>query len=454
MRTSQPINLRQRAAPLEVAQPKQTESNAPFYLVLFYMMLEFGRPQDIVPGLGYLFLPMLTIIAIGLKLVMSGNVNFSNKQTVLFLPLLGLMVIHGPIAANNYAALMAFKGTVLNFIAYLGLITFVNSLRKMEKLVGLWLGIHVFLAIIGTLKGGHGVGGWLGDENDFCMEMNIVIPFAFFGLFWASSKVKKITYAGLLCLYILTATITLSRGGFLGMAAVGAFCWAQSSRKFLSAFLVFLLIGFILLAAPDKYWDEIVSIRSDQTMSTGTGGERLYTWEVAWDMFLANPIIGVGQGNFPFVFPEYEAGRTFNDRSIAGRAAHSAYFTLLPELGLVGVCIFASMLYLTRRDLVVIYRSYRYRAEGMEPEKINDLKKAYSYANALQASLIGYLVCSIFISTFYYPSFWIVMGFVVALRNMTVRDLANNFKTHSASDSLGRMQILDAVPLNPSESKP
>ena len=423
MRPPQPINLRQRPALLEAIQPKQTGSKAPFYTVLFYILLEFSRPQDVVPGLAILSLPMLTIIVIGLQLVMSGNVNFSNKQTILFLSLLGLMVIHGPIAANNFAAFTEFKGMVLTFIAYLAIVTFVNSFRKMETLVGLWLGIHVFLAIIGTINGGKGVGGWLGDENDFCMEMNMVLPFAFFAFFSASSKLKKIIYLGLLCLYIMTAMLTLSRGGFLGMAAVGAFCWAQSSRKVLSAFLVFLVIGFILLAAPDNYWSEIESMGSDKTMQTGTGAERMYTWEVGWDMFLGNPIIGVGQGNFPVAFAEYEAGRTFQGRSIAWRAAHSAYLTLLPELGLVGVCIFVSMLYLTRRDLVLIWRSYRCSAkEGMELDRINDLKKAFFYANAMQASFIGYLVTSIFISTLYYPSFWIMMGFVVALRNITVRD--------------------------------
>ena len=93
------------------------------------------------------------------------------------------------------------------------------------------------------------------------------------------------------------------------------------------------------------------------------------------------------------------------------------------------------MLYFIRRDLLLIYRSYRNGAkEGMELEGTNDLKKAYFYANAMQASLIAYLVSSIFISTLYYPSFWIMMGFVVALRNLTVTDLANNFKTASAAN--------------------
>jgi hypothetical protein len=32
------------------------------------------------------------------------------------------------------------------------------------------------------------------------------------------------------------------------------------------------------------------------------------------------------------------------------------------------------------------------------------------------------LISSVFISTLYYPSFWIIMAFVVATRNVTVRE--------------------------------
>src|SRR5262249_653013 len=149
----------------------------PFYIVLLYLLLDFGRPQDMFPGLNVLRLAMLTSIVIAFMLFSSGKVNFSNKQTKLFLPLLALMVLHGPIAVNNFEALMSFQVMSLTFVCYLGIITFANSFRKIQILATVWLGIHLNLSIVALLKGGVGVGGWLGDENDVCMELNMALPF-------------------------------------------------------------------------------------------------------------------------------------------------------------------------------------------------------------------------------------------------------------------------------------
>jgi len=434
MPNPQPINITQRAMRIEAVQPSKRESKSPFYIVLLYILLEFGRPQDIIPGLGVLRLSMLTSLAIGFSLLFSGKVNIGNIQTKCFLAILALMVIHGPFAVNNYHALLTFQVMALTFIGYLGIICFVDSISKIRTLACLWLGVHLLLAIIGIIKGGVGVGGFFGDENDVAMELNMVIPFAFFGIFSASNTFKKSTYIGLLCAYIAAVLATLSRGGFIGLSAVGAFCWAQSSRKFLSAILVFLLVAFILVAAPEKYWKEIGSITSDQTMEQGTGGERLYTWGISWEMFLANPIMGVGQGNFQWVFPDYEQGRTFNTKSLGGRAAHSAYFTLLPELGLIGTSLFLGMLYFTRRDLKFVYKLCRLDngKAGKGEQKSDELKKVYFLARAMECSFVGYLVSSIFVSTLYYPSCWIMMAFVVTLRNSALALDSDPLKAASA----------------------
>ena len=54
---------------------------------------------------------------------------------------------------------------------------------------------------------------------------------------------------------------------------------------------------------------------------------------MGWEMFLANPIFGVGQAIFPWTIGEYLGGRTWQTRSLSGRQAHSLYFTLLPGIG-------------------------------------------------------------------------------------------------------------------------
>ncbi|MEO8341758.1 MAG: O-antigen ligase family protein, partial [Nitrospirota bacterium] len=356
-----------------------------------------------------------------LNVLMSGKVDFSRLQTKLWLPLFAVMAIHVPIAVNNYWALITFKNMFLLYCAYLGIVTFVDSLEKMMTLIKMWVGIHGFLAVMGISKGGVGIGSWMGDENDFCMVMNMVVPFGYFLLFSASGIAQKMKYLGLLGLFILAAMASLSRGGFFGLAAVGAYCWYRSPKKLNALIVVVVAVVFMLVLAPEKYWDEISSSTSDETMGTGTGAARLYTWGIGMDMFYANPIIGIGQSNFPWTFDLYESGQTFNDRSFGGRQAHSAWVTLISELGLAGVVIIGAMLVQCYKDLRLVRKRFTPAASrqkhGQTVQAGEDMR-AY-LARAMEGSLIGFIVSGVFISILWYPSLWIMMALVVALRNIS-----------------------------------
>ncbi|MEP6890696.1 MAG: O-antigen ligase family protein, partial [Nitrospirota bacterium] len=351
----------------------------------------------------------------------SGKLDFSRLQTKLWLPLLAVMAIHVPIAVNNFWALITFKNMFLLYCAYLGIITFIDSLEKMTIFIKMWLGIHVFLALMGIAKGGKGIGGWMGDENDFCVVMNMVVPFGYFLLFSASGAWQKMKYLGFLGTFILAAMASLSRGGFFGLASVGAYCWYRSPKKVNALIVVVVAVLFMLVLAPEKYWDEISSATDDQTMSVGTGAARLYTWGIGMDMFYSNPIIGVGQGNFPWAFNLYEHGQTFNERSFAGRAAHSAWVTLISELGLAGVIIIGGMLVQCYRDLKFVRR--KFAAPGSR-QKHGQIVQAGEdirvyLARAMEGSIIGFIVSGIFVSIMWYPALWIMMALVVALRNIS-----------------------------------
>ena len=215
-----------------IGQPRQAqESKAGFYLVLASLLFEFGRPQAFIPGIKLIpFATVLDVLLI-LNVVMSGKLDLSRLQTKLWIPLFVVMAIHVPIARNNYWALMTFKDMLLIFGLYLGIVTYVNSLEKMLTLMKAWLGILGFLAVMGIANGGHGIGGWMGDENDFCMVMNMAVPFGYFLLFSATGIVQKMKYLGFLGTFILAAMASLSRGGFFGLASVGAYCWYRSPKK-------------------------------------------------------------------------------------------------------------------------------------------------------------------------------------------------------------------------------
>ncbi len=415
------------------------ESRIPLSLLLFYLLLEYGRPQDQVPFLSSLHIPAVTVVLLLLSVLFSGKFRLKGIQTILFLGLLGLMVIHGPIAVNNYWALMIFITTAINFIVFLSLTLFVDNEEKYEKLIRVWLSIHVFLALVGLLKGtGRGIGGFLGDENDFCMTMNMIIPFPFF-LAMSEGGKKRIFYLVLTGMFLFVIIMTQSRGGFVGLMATCIYCWLRTKKKVLTALVGILLAGFFVLVAPSSYWSEVRSIH-EEGASKGTGAERVYTWGIGWHMFLDNPVMGVGQGNFPWVFKKYEyevtrSNEPYHGRSVAGRMAHSIYFTMLPELGLIGTMLFLGMVVGNIKDLNYIKKT---TIQNTKQKGDKFKSKCYPLALALEGSMIGFLVSGAFISILYYPNFWFSMGFIVSLKNIVMNNLNESTTSTDKRDTESR----------------
>ena len=212
----------------------------------------------------------------------------------------------------------------------------------------------------------------------------------------------------------------------MGLAAVGVYCWYRSPKKLNAVIVLAVAVVFMVILAPPTYWDEISSSTSDETMGAqGTGGARLYTWGIGMDMFYANPIIGIGQSNFPWTFGTYEASQGFNDRSFSGRQAHSAWVTLISELGLAGIVIIGAMLLRCYKDLKIVRTRFTpvtsKQKHGQTVQAGEDMR-AY-LARAMEGSLIGFIVSGVFISILWYPSLWIMMALIVALRNISETQL-------------------------------
>ena len=201
--------------------------------------------------------------------------------------------------------------------------------------------------------------------------------------------------------------------------------------------MFFTLVGFLglflFLVAPSHYWEEMGTIGAEATKKSdkydveqGTGAQRLYAWKLGWGMFKENPILGVGQGNYPWnvVDQEQKMGVQWQERSLGGRVAHSLYFTLLPELGLVGFALFFMMVFYIWKDL----KDVRKNIHAGKKQLIGTGKNIYYYTLAIEAGAIGFLFSSVFISTLYYPNFWILTAIMLALRNivMNSRDLLNS----------------------------
>jgi probable O-glycosylation ligase (exosortase A-associated) len=429
--------LTRRSAPW-VAAPG---GRGPFAFVILYLVLEYGRPQEIVPGLAALHLPGVVTAVLALLICTSRRLSLADRETKLFIALLVLMTVHIPFALNNYWAFHTARAMLMTFAAYLGVITFVDTLPRFKLVVGIWLAIHAYLSILGiqgaananmcacggSATGSVGVGGFLGDENEFAMALNMVIPFAFF-LFLAERRpTRRVLYIALAALFAFTSVLTFSRAGFLGLLAVGGYCLVRSRKKLLSLMLVVLLATLIVALAPDTYWGEIASIQ--EGTHDPNAEDRIYEWKIGGRMFAANPLIGVGQGNFPFEFRTYEIASGFQDgfrgRSRAGRSSHSLYVDLLSELGLVGAALWGTMLWCCRGNGRSLRQALTFRgnawtrsATARQESSAGDIDRVFYLSLAIEASLVAYLVGGLFNSVLYYPNFWLLMAFLIALKKI------------------------------------
>lgn len=374
-----------------------------FRFTMLFLLVEYARPQDLIPGLSLIrpaMLVMLVLIFFLFKhraLLVRGSKQV--RMICYFIALLGAYI---PFARNNYYAYATFT-SMLKFMPFiLSLLVCVNSIERLKTFMKFYAGLMAYVAIYALLHRGVGSGNYFADENDLSLYLNMVIPFCYF-LFALEEKKTKLFYAATLLIGVLTVVVSFSRGGFVGLVLMFFIVWLTSPRKMVSVVVILVLGLGVYLYAGDKYIQEMGTV-TDTKESTASA--RLKSWASAWDMFLDNPL-GVGGNNFQVRFPEYQGDRF--RRGMWGRVAHSLWFTLIPELGVIGIVIYFRLLFYNLKDV------FSLRTRKSNKQELSDAER---YLNAMSiaflASLVGYFASASFISVLYYPHYWYLTAIIVA----------------------------------------
>lgn len=226
---------------------------------------------------------------------------------------------------------------------------------------------------------------------------------------------------GILVVSVLALILTLSRGGFLGLAATGATLIVLSWRRlfkwknFIPIILIIAaaalgVIGFLNFSgnfSPDKFWQQATEYK------TGTSVDERYDAygeaEKLWD---ENIYFGVGIGNFgprvapsAYVMPK-EGWAIVNNETLE----------ILAETGILGLAAIAGLF------LLVIWRAIAglVRARRIADEKTRVYLMAVS--GGFLAVLIGILVQYQTFSTLYILHVWFVVGMMEAVRAVIDRE--------------------------------
>ncbi len=377
-----------------------------FFFTMLYLVVDYVRPQDIMPALNYIKPGMLMIIILTAFLVFQGNLHQTNfKQTRMIWLFILLLALYVPFAANNYYAYFTMKVMLLFMPFILSAIICINSMDRLRTTILILISIMIYIALYGLWHKGVGSGGYFRDENDLSLFINMWLPFCVCLFITEKDRKKKIFYAAGFILGLASVIVSFSRGGFVGLLAMIAVLWFFTPRKLLGLSMITIIVLLMFIFVGQTYWKEMSTVTD---IHEGTATARLLSWKAAWNMFLDNPF-GVGGNNFQIRFPEYQ-GYGFS-RVMWGRVAHSLWLTLISETGILGIIIYLMILYYNLKD---IFYLKRINQGSTDPES----RYLYFFSLALLASLAGFFASATFISVLYYPHYWYLCAIIIAVVNI------------------------------------
>ncbi len=375
-----------------------------YYLVIFYLLIDFARIQDIIP---FPFRPgLFVIISMSIFVVFHNLYFFKDKQIKLIWLFFLLLSLYIPFCTNTFKAYTTAKAILMYMPYILSVIYCIDSIERLKKFMTVQVLIMIYVAISGLLNKGIGTGGYFSDENDLSLYINLMLPTCYFLFFFARKKLEKLMYGAGVIFGLASVILSFSRGGFVGLVAIAFVIWLFSPKKMMSLTVLVVLSVLIFLISGDSYLVEMSTV-TDTRESTAQW--RLMAWASGWRMFIDNPL-GVGGSNFPYRFPEYQPEGL--SRLMGGRPAHSLWFTLFPEVGIFGTLLYFILMFRNYKDLKMV--SVLLRSEQSDKRYLGFL------AIATIAGFAGFFTSGTFLSVLYYPYFWYMTALVVVIRRITL----------------------------------
>jgi len=368
------------------------------------------------------YLLFIVFISGSLKYI---NEVFKNKK-VLWLLLYGTIALVSVLLSKNVGQSMRFVITLwLSIILYFVLIMMIRDIKTLN-LSTLALLTGAVISILSPLVLGFGdvvsggvltrYGGLWGDQNEFASVLIVLIPISIAMFYLARKRIHKLLYASFAVLIFIGFVLTYSRGGFLAffvMAVYGLFKLIRGKNR---GRVLAIAIPCLIIASAVFYFtfaDKFISrmetlsvLESREAVRTESSLNKRYYYyfELAPELFLENPILGVGF-------------RDFVSHNIYKQIAHNTYLEVLTGTGLAGFIPFMLILFFTWKEL---------RAIGKINPRDENSRYIKIYANALELGFIAYLVAGCFISVDIDKILWLCVTLSAILVNITRMLYVNN----------------------------
>lgn len=402
----------------------------PFVGLLLFSLLAYMRLQDLTWGFAreirwsfYVAIVMFAgfLASTRERRFMSNDVRNAIMILMVLLVAASILAAGGGIWARDVDMFVEYVKIVSIALFTTGMVHSRDRLRLMIWTIALSFGFFGFKSgIVGILTAGQlqileGPGGMLQDNNDFALALGMGAP-----MLWhiASSErnptVRRLFFM-LTPLTVITIGLTHSRGGFLAlMAGFSLLVWRSRNRV---AGLI--VAGFLALATtlilPAAVGERLSTIREFEQDPSAMA--RFRAWQTALEMVRENPLLGVGYARFQQNYMFYSP-LAREDPSLVGRAhvAHNSYLQIWAECGTPTLLLYLTLILISFVDLSRIRRQAqrRYHASWI-----------LSYANMFEASLLVFVVGSMFLNRAQFDLFYHLVALIAAFGVIARREMGD-----------------------------
>jgi O-antigen ligase len=369
---------------------KETLTGAFFWLSAFYFVY-CARPEDWIPGLGYIPLAKITGFLALVWLVF--NVGKA-KRGFRDLPKEGhyLLAMIGLLFVSALFSPVWRGGALLNALNFskvyiVWLVTFlaVNDFSRLRRLIFIQTASVALICVVSIAKG-HSqprldgvLGGIYSNPNDLAFAIVLSLPFALAFLMATPSALRKVVWLFSMLCMLVAVFLTASRGGFITLVVAGAVClwhFGVKGRRFYLVVAAALLGSVLMLTAGRTVVSRFFAISGDvETQSDskayGSFEQRKFLMLKAIEGIEHYPIFGVGARNFEVY-------------STVWREVHMTYLQIAVEGGIPAAILYVLFFSRGFRNL----RRLR-RKRDMDPSVV-------LFIGALHSSLVGFVVGALF----------------------------------------------------------
>lgn len=238
--------------------------------------------------------------------------------------------------------------------------TLIEDRRDIERIMGAFLAVAVVLALIAIAQRPFGIWMWrtiliqsdgysyrsnatFADPNHLARYFSICIALAA-GLILATGPRRLTVYLAVptMALGLFAILMTASRSGwgmmlFCGAIVVFAAPIARETKVKLATIVTsgVVLLLVLLLVQGGQNAQRVATLASPLTAL----GQREFLINVGWHMFLDNPLIGVGTGNYQHAL--ITSYRSLVPYWAEVTLSHTSIVSIMAEWGIVGLAMFA-----------------------------------------------------------------------------------------------------------------